>query len=53
MAPGKLADMVVLSHDIFTVAPAAILETAVVAAILDGRLVYDGESSDIRSMVRR
>jgi predicted amidohydrolase YtcJ len=47
IAPGKLADMVVLSHDIFTVAPAAILETTVVATILDGRLVYDGGASDI------
>jgi predicted amidohydrolase YtcJ len=53
IAPGKLADMVVLSHDLFAVAPAAILETAVEATILDGRLVYDGGSTDLPGMVKR
>jgi predicted amidohydrolase YtcJ len=37
---GKLGDLVVLSHDIFHVPPAEILNTRVVATILDGRFVY-------------
>lgn len=37
---GKLADLVVLSQDIFTVDPMAILETEVVATIFDGQFVY-------------
>jgi predicted amidohydrolase YtcJ len=40
ITPGKLADLVVLSQDIFAIAPMAILETEVEATILDGRFVY-------------
>lgn len=40
LSPGKLADLVVLSHDIFTIEPMAILETEVVATMLDGAFVY-------------
>jgi len=44
IAPGKLADLVVLSQDIFAVPPMAILETGVEATILDGQFVYVSES---------
>jgi predicted amidohydrolase YtcJ len=40
ITPGKLADLVVLSQDIFTVAPMAILKTEVEATVLDGQFVY-------------
>ena len=37
---GKLADLVVLSRDVFADEPAALLETAVAATIVDGEIVY-------------
>jgi len=40
LAPGKLADLVVLDRDIFTCAPLAIAETQVVATMVGGRFVY-------------
>lgn len=40
LSPGKLADLVVLSQDIFTVDPMAILEMEVVATMFDGEFVY-------------
>jgi predicted amidohydrolase YtcJ len=43
IAPGKLADLVVLSQDIFRTDPDAILETEVVATFLDGQVVYGAE----------
>jgi len=43
LSPGKLADLVVLSQDIFAVDPMAILETGVAATIFDGELVYARE----------
>ncbi len=39
--PGKLADLVVLSRDIFEIPPGEILETEVVSTIFDGRIVYE------------
>jgi hypothetical protein len=39
--PGKLADLVVLSDDIFTIAPEAIEKTKVEMTIFDGRVVYE------------
>jgi predicted amidohydrolase YtcJ len=45
LAPGKLADLVVLSQDIFTIDPMAILETDVVATLFDGRFVYAREDA--------
>lgn len=41
IAPGKLADLVVLSRDIFEIPPGEILETEVVYTIFDGRVVYE------------
>jgi predicted amidohydrolase YtcJ len=38
--PGKLADLVVLSRDVFADEPAALLETSVEATIVDGEVVY-------------
>ncbi len=40
LSPGKLADLVVLSDDIFSIEPAAILETKVVVTLFDGQFVY-------------
>ena len=40
LAPGMLADLVVLGQDIFTIEPAAILETKVVATMVGGEWVY-------------
>jgi predicted amidohydrolase YtcJ len=43
LSPGKLADLVVLSHDIFAIAPMAILDTKVMGTMFDGRFVYNHE----------
>ena len=43
LAPGKLADLVVLSQDIFTIDPMAILETEVVGTMVGGEWVYGQE----------
>ena len=45
LSPGKLADLVVLSQDIFTIDPMAILETEVVATLFDGEFVYMREDA--------
>lgn len=41
LSPGKLADLVVLSQDIFTIDPMAILGTEVVATMFDGKFVHN------------
>jgi predicted amidohydrolase YtcJ len=43
LVPGKLADLVVLSRDIFQIDPMAILETHVAMTVLGGRVVYRSE----------
>jgi hypothetical protein len=43
LSPGKLADMVVLSQDIFSIDPMSILDTEVVATVFDGKVVYMNE----------
>ena len=40
LAPGKLADLAVLSEDIFSAEPAALLETHAVATMVGGEFVY-------------
>jgi len=40
LEPGKLADMIILSKDLFTIEPEEILTTEVLATILGGRIVY-------------
>ena len=41
IAPGKLADLIALSQDPFSVEPRAIGETQVVLTMVGGRIVYD------------
>ena len=41
IAPGKLADLIILSRDIFTIDPVEIEKVKVIAAVMDGRLVYE------------
>lgn len=41
LEPGKLADLVVLSQDIFTLAPPAIITTQSLLTVVDGEVVYD------------
>jgi predicted amidohydrolase YtcJ len=38
---GKLADFVILSDDIFTIAPARIDRAKVIMTVVNGRVVYD------------
>ena len=40
ITPGKLADLVVLDRDIFACPADEILQTRVVATVLDGKVVY-------------
>ncbi len=40
--PGKLADLVVLDRDIFTINPMEIAQTQVVMTVFDGKVVYEG-----------
>lgn len=40
LTPGMLADFVLLSQDIFTIAPAEIDKTRVVLTVVDGQVVY-------------
>jgi hypothetical protein len=39
--PGKLADVVMLSEDIFSIDPVAIRDTRVDTTILDGQVVFE------------
>ncbi|PYS73010.1 MAG: amidohydrolase [Acidobacteria bacterium] len=41
IAPGKLADLVILSRDIFKIDPKEIEKVTVVMTIMDGRVVYE------------
>jgi predicted amidohydrolase YtcJ len=45
IAPGMLADIVVLATDVFTRAPAVRDDIAVTATIFDGKVVYRGEGT--------
>lgn len=38
--PGKLADLIVIDRDIYTVPPEELLETKVLMTIVDGKTVY-------------
>ena len=44
LAPGKLADLVVLSRDIFAIDPVAIADTRVELTLLGGRIVYQRDA---------
>jgi len=41
ISPGKLADMVLLDRDIYSIEPAEIDKAKVVLTIMDGRVVYE------------
>jgi predicted amidohydrolase YtcJ len=41
ISPGKLADLVILSRDIFTIDPIEIENVKVVLTLMDGRVVYE------------
>lgn len=43
--PGKLADLVVLSEDVFTIDPGKIHEVEALLTVFDGRVVYRAEKS--------
>jgi predicted amidohydrolase YtcJ len=45
ITPGKLADMVLLSDDIFAVPPARIRDVKVTKTWLGGKLIWDGQKS--------
>jgi len=45
LAPGKLADLVILSQDIFTIPPMEIAGTQVEATLFDGRFAYGEPAS--------
>ena len=40
LTPGKLADLIVLDRDIFTIDPMEIADTQVIATMIDGQLVW-------------
>jgi hypothetical protein len=42
ITPGKLADLIVLDRDIFTIDPLEIAQTQVAMTIFDGQVVYEG-----------
>jgi predicted amidohydrolase YtcJ len=42
ITPGKLADLVIISRDIFKIDPKEIETTNVLMTILDGRVIYEG-----------
>jgi len=48
ITPGKLADMVLLSDDIFLIDPARIRDTKVLKTIVGGRLVWDASAAPYR-----
>ena len=41
LTPGKLADLVMLDKNIFTIVPAEIEKTGVVLTVMDGRIVFE------------
>ena len=44
LTPGKLADLLVLSKDVMTVAPKEILTTTVTTTIIGGKVVYESKA---------
>lgn len=44
LAPGMLADFVILSDDIFSIAPEKIWDVTVLTTVVDGRVVYEKKS---------
>jgi urease alpha subunit len=50
ITPGKLADMVLLSDDIFSIDPATIREVKVLKTIVGGKIVWDASTGGSRSV---
>ena len=48
--PGKLADFVILSDDIFTIDPAKIADTKVVQTIFDGKIILGPQGSPYQKL---
>jgi predicted amidohydrolase YtcJ len=46
LARGKLADLVMLSHDIFAIDPNQIEKTRVILTVVDGKIVYEDETTN-------
>jgi predicted amidohydrolase YtcJ len=46
LTPGKLADVIVLDRDIFTIPPEEIFDTQVMLTIFDGQIAYRAENFD-------
>ena len=46
LAPGKLADFVVLSRDIFKIPAEEIKQTTVVTTVVDGKVVFESKADD-------
>jgi predicted amidohydrolase YtcJ len=44
LAPGRLADLIIMDRDLFTIPPARILEASVDITIVGGRIVWDKKS---------
>ncbi|MFQ5945475.1 MAG: amidohydrolase family protein, partial [Anaerolineae bacterium] len=44
LSPGKAADLIVLSHDVFAVEPEELLQTEVLLTVFDGRIVYRSDA---------
>ncbi|MGI8559781.1 MAG: amidohydrolase [Solirubrobacteraceae bacterium] len=53
LAPGMLADLAVLSQDIFTVPPSALAATTSVLTIVGGRIVHDNFTRSTPSRAQR
>ena len=53
LEPGKLADLVVLSDDIFAIEPAAIRDVHVDTTILGGKVVFERGAAALQSPARR
>ncbi|HEX9943251.1 MAG TPA: amidohydrolase family protein, partial [Thermoanaerobaculia bacterium] len=52
LAPGKLADFVVLDRDLTTVPPETIREVKVVMTVVGGRVVYEARNSTTQTGYR-
>jgi predicted amidohydrolase YtcJ len=46
ITPGKLADMVMLSNDILSIDPGKIRDVKILKTIVEGKIVFDGNSSN-------
>jgi predicted amidohydrolase YtcJ len=44
VAPGQLADLVVLSADLFELPASRMLDAVVTATVVDGKVVYDRDT---------